>query len=427
MSTDSSDTAIKVRGIGKSYLISHIEAEDDTASLYSKAPWFKGLRRRGSQRLSSEIFWALRDIDFDVPRGQIFGIIGRNGAGKSTLLKILSRITEPTEGYAEIRGRVGSLLEVGTGFHPELTGRENIYLNGTLLGMRKKQIDRVFDAIVAFAEVERFIDTPVKRYSSGMYVRLAFAVAAHLEPDVLIIDEVLAVGDIEFQKKCLGKMKEVTGQGRTVLFVSHNLTSVNSLCDRCLLLEHGKTVKEGLTKDVTQLYFGVSGSHRTDGSILAFADGGEPGDEVAQLMAARMIDRTGSPTYAPSIYDDFGIQIDFRILRDSVPFVILVHIYSEGQCAFMSMPAELPSFDKGVYRAIVWLPSHLLNEGFYDLKISGMTMNPQVLHFGEEQAIYFYVSEDIHDPSRHGYVHKLAGVVRPQLQWNLAKVRSNDN
>src|SRR6201981_3867500 len=194
----------------------------------------------------TEEFWALKDVNFDVRQGEVLGIIGRNGAGKSTLLKILSRITEPTEGRVVLRGRVGSLLEVGTGFHPELTGRENIYLNGAILGMRKSEIDRKFDEIVAFAEVEKFIDTPVKRYSSGMYVRLAFAVAAHMETEILLVDEVLAVGDAEFQKKCLGKMGEVARCGRTILFVSHNMGSVASLCESALLLQDGRVVAAGL-------------------------------------------------------------------------------------------------------------------------------------------------------------------------------------
>ena len=381
-----------------------------------RTPW-QGKGQR--QRMSSETFWALRDVDFEVPRGKVFGVIGRNGAGKSTLLKILSRITEPTTGLAEIRGRVGSLLEVGTGFHPELSGRENIYLNGTLLGMRRRQIDRVFDAIVDFAEVHRFIDTPVKRYSSGMYVRLAFAVAAHLEPDVLVIDEVLAVGDIEFQKRCLGKMRDVTGQGRTVLFVSHNLTSVNSLCDRCLLLEQGKVLREGPTQEVTQIYFGMFGERRSNGSILSFSEGEEPGDEVVQLMGARLIDQAGSTISSPSLEDDFGIEMTFRVLSEDAPLIPLIHVFAEGQCVFMSMPSDAHSFNIGIHQAKMWLPRHLLNEGCYDLQVAVMTISPQVVHFAVDQAIFFYVSENVHDPARHGYVHKLAGFFRPRLQWEI--------
>jgi lipopolysaccharide transport system ATP-binding protein len=416
------DIAITARSLGKAYRIGHLQSlvsgGEDAAGKQRLGRW-RWPRLAPRQRLSSETFWALRDVDFDVPRGKVFGVIGRNGAGKSTLLKVLSRITEPTTGMAEIRGKVGSLLEVGTGFHPELSGRENIYLNGTLLGMRRRQIDRVFDAIVSFAEVERFIDTPVKRYSSGMYVRLAFAVAAHLEPDVLVIDEVLAVGDIEFQKRCLGKMRDVTGQGRTVLFVSHNLTSVNSLCDRCLLLEQGKVLREGPTEEVTQVYYGMIGERRADGSILSFSEGQEPGDEVAQLIGARLIDLDGCTIYSPGIDDEFGVEMTFRILRDGAPVIPLIHVFAEGQCAFMSMPSDVPTFDTGVHRAKMWLPKHLLNEGCYDLQVAGMTVNPQVVHFAVDQAIYFYVSENVHDPARHGYVHKLAGLVRPRLHWEI--------
>ncbi len=241
MSSDP-DIVIRARGLGKRYVIGHQAERESYLSLREVVSRnARTLARsaidlvRGRPNIAGdevEDFWALRDIDFAIRRGEVVGVIGRNGAGKSTLLKILSRITEPTEGRVEIRGRVASLLEVGTGFHPELTGRENIYLNGAILGMTHAEIRRKFDEIVAFAEVERFLDTPVKRYSSGMYVRLAFAVAAHLEPEILIVDEVLAVGDAEFQKKCLGKMGEVAGHGRTVLFVSHNMAAVQTLCPR---------------------------------------------------------------------------------------------------------------------------------------------------------------------------------------------------
>ena len=232
--------AIRAEGVGKLYKLEHSGTGTGTfRELFTEmasAP-LRRLRKLQGSDASLEDFWALQDVSFDVPVGEVVGIIGRNGAGKSTLLKILSRIVEPTRGQLTLRGRIASLLEVGTGFHPELTGRENIFLNGSILGMRKREIEQRFDEIVAFAEIDRFLDTPVKRYSSGMYVRLAFAVAAHLQPEVLIVDEVLAVGDAEFQKKCLGKMREVsTGEGRTVLFVSHNMGAVATLCDRAMLL-----------------------------------------------------------------------------------------------------------------------------------------------------------------------------------------------
>lgn len=253
----SSDVAIRVEGLGKRYRIGGPQAsyqtlrESVTDTLV--AP-FKRLARIGQPRSAEETIWALKDVNFDIKRGEVVGIIGRNGAGKSTLLKILSRITEPTEGSAEIHGRVGSLLEVGTGFHPELTGRENVYLNGAILGMKKAEIDRKFDEMVAFAEVEKFIDTPVKHYSSGMYVRMAFAVAAHLQPEILLVDEVLAVGDVEFQKKCIGRMEKISSEGRTVLVVSHSMSTVKSLCSRAVLLEQGRLKAIGSVESVTTEY-----------------------------------------------------------------------------------------------------------------------------------------------------------------------------
>jgi len=274
-----SDAIITVENLGKKYSIHHQKGERYTAlrdvitahamspvrALKEKFERRQGKTQNGSDSAlsnstfslstSKEDFWALKNVSFEVKQGEVVGIIGRNGAGKSTLLKILSRITEPTEGRVKLRGRVASLLEVGTGFHPELTGRENIYLNGAILGMHRVEIKKKFDEIVAFAETEKFLDTPVKRYSSGMYVRLAFAVAAHLEPEILVVDEVLAVGDLDFQKKCLGKMREVaTGLGRTVLFVSHNLAAVTQLCERSVLLENGRIVVDGLTSEVVQRY-----------------------------------------------------------------------------------------------------------------------------------------------------------------------------
>jgi ABC-type polysaccharide/polyol phosphate transport system ATPase subunit len=277
-----SDVVIRAEGLGKKYVIGHRAAEREryTALRDVIARSVKGYARAAADFLrgrplvvgdTTEEFWALKDVSFEVKRGEVVGIIGRNGAGKSTLLKILSRITEPTEGRVEIRGRVSSLLEVGTGFHPELTGRENIYLNGAILGMTRAEIRRKFDEIVAFAEVEKFLDTPVKRYSSGMYVRLAFAVAAHLEPEILIVDEVLAVGDAEFQKKCLGKMGEVAGGGRTVLFVSHNMGAVQALCHRAVLLANGKLLHDGDATSVVDSYTAVAGSATVHGRQINVA------------------------------------------------------------------------------------------------------------------------------------------------------------
>ena len=265
------DTIISVAELGKKYRLglTHHDTLRDRLAHLVKAPF-----RRRNPSTGPEEFWALRDVSFELKRGEVLGIIGRNGAGKSTLLKILSRITEPTTGRVTIKGRVASLLEVGTGFHPELTGRENIYLNGTILGMTRAEIRRKFDAIVAFAEVERFLDTPVKHYSSGMYVRLAFSVAAHLEPEILIVDEVLAVGDAQFQKKCLGKMQQVaSADGRTVLFVSHTMPAVQNLCSSCIWLRNGQVVQSGPSASVISAYLGEGNeSGATGGQVLQSSD-----------------------------------------------------------------------------------------------------------------------------------------------------------
>ena len=256
------DVSIRVENLGKLYRIGEREPYKtlrDSLARSSRRVLSKGRQRSGNSEEDAQYIWALKDVSFEVKRGQVVGIIGKNGAGKSTLLKILSRITDPTEGYAEIDGRVGSLLEVGTGFHPELTGRENVYLSGAILGMKKVDIDRKFGEIVSFAEVGRFIDTPLKYYSSGMQVRLGFAVAAHLEPEILLVDEVLAVGDTAFQKKCLGKIGDVTKEGRTVLFVSHNMAAVQNLCLRCIMLENGRIAAEGETTNVITTYLASSG------------------------------------------------------------------------------------------------------------------------------------------------------------------------
>jgi lipopolysaccharide transport system ATP-binding protein len=268
MSSD--DLAISVRGLGKSYVIAHGAARPTTLKeaigARLRRPFRGGKpKRNGYAATHRETFWALRDVDFDLPRGEVLGLIGRNGAGKSTLLKLLSQITGPTTGVIDLYGRVASLLEVGTGFHPELTGRENIYLNGAILGMRRWEIARQFDAIVDFAGIETFLDTPVKHYSSGMYVRLAFAVAAHLEPEILIIDEVLAVGDADFQQKCLGKMEQVAQEGgRTIILVSHTMASVEALCDRAICLEQGRVVRDGPAREVVSYYLGSLGGRGTD-------------------------------------------------------------------------------------------------------------------------------------------------------------------
>ena len=287
------------------------------------------IERLRGQRQAPKEFWALNDVSFDVLPGQVVGIVGRNGAGKSTLLKVLSRITEPTRGRIELRGRIASLLEVGTGFHPELTGRENVYLNGTILGMRKREIDRKFDEIVDFSEVAQFIDTPVKRYSSGMYVRLAFAVAAHLDPEILVVDEVLAVGDAEFQRKCLGKMNDVAQQGRTVLFVSHNMAAVRGLCTRAILLRQGNVALDGETDRVISAYLAAGQTASTDPASWHYHHRGE-------RVAIEKVDVivNGEPTANVQAGDHVTFRMRYRALRPSVvgdDYSVCVILYSQGQ------------------------------------------------------------------------------------------------
>ena len=320
---------ITARGVSKRYVLGAAAARTNSlreAITNAVSAPFRAFR--GASAPDRE-FWALDDVSFDIMPGEAVGIVGRNGAGKSTLLKVLSRITEPTKGRIELRGRIASLLEVGTGFHAELTGRENVYLNGTILGMRKREIDRKFDAIVDFAEVERFIDTPVKRYSSGMYVRLAFAVAAHLEPEILVIDEVLAVGDAEFQRKCLGKMGDVAQAGRTVLFVSHNMAAVRGLCTRAILLEKGRVAIDGDTDRVVSAYLSkhARGASRDQSEWNYRRRGERIAIESVQVLVR------GEPTAIVQSGDEVTFRVGYRALTPAAigdDFSICVILYSEG-------------------------------------------------------------------------------------------------
>jgi lipopolysaccharide transport system ATP-binding protein len=306
------DVAIIVEGLSKRYRLGTAASNRAGYKTFREAIAQTGnrlLRRSRWRTTPAEPFWALKDVSFEVKRGEVVGIIGRNGAGKSTLLKILSRITEPTEGGADIHGRVGSLLEVGTGFHPELSGRENVYLNGAILGMRRAEIAKKFDEIVAFAEIEKFIDTPVKHYSSGMYMRLAFAVAAHLDPEILVVDEVLAVGDAKFQQKCLGRMNDIATTGRTVLFVSHNLAALRSICRGGVLLDRGRCVETGRINDVVGSYLA---SQANGGLKVRFEE--TPGrDADASLTGVVLQDRQGRDVNAIQFGDDAVLAITYRL------------------------------------------------------------------------------------------------------------------
>jgi lipopolysaccharide transport system ATP-binding protein len=404
--------AIKAEGLSKLYRLEHgghgSKTFRDLLTDMATAPLRRFRQIRGSD-VSMEDFWAVQDVSFEIQPGEVIGIIGRNGAGKSTLLKILSRIVEPTRGQVTLRGRVASLLEVGTGFHPELTGRENIYLNGSILGMKKREIDAQFDEIVAFAEIERFLDTPVKRYSSGMYVRLAFAVAAHLQPEILIVDEVLAVGDADFQKKCLGKMREVSkGEGRTVIFVSHNMGAVTTLCSRALLLERGQLVAEGPSSEVVDRYLvpvsaGVTGAYD-------LRDTSARADNFSRIiMAARVLDAAGRLTLTAVPLQKIRIELDLApVTSMRTPMIDIGFNNARGERIFAVSsnlsPTALGSVS-GASTASVTFEMPPLYPGRYEFDIGLMPVSGryvdyvtpagqiEVLHDGYLQSPYPYFVE----------------------------------
>ncbi len=401
---------IEVSNLGKMYRLGEIGA----SSLREEASAFWDRLRGRHTEVSTREFWALKDVSFTVQPGEVVGIIGRNGAGKSTLLKILSRITEPTTGRAVLRGRVASLLEVGTGFHPDLSGRDNIYLNGAILGMSRAEIRSKFDEIVAFAEVEQFIDTPVKRYSSGMYVRLAFAVAAHLEPEILIIDEVLAVGDASFQKKCLGKMRNVSADGRTVLFVSHNMAAVRTLCPRALLLERGGIARLGDVNSVVTSYLQEG---RGSASEREWPNPAEaPGNQHVRLGAVRV----RPPANHSVISIDTGalIEIEFFNLVPGINLDCTVYLLNgDGLvlCETGLIISEKNDTQRTKYRVRGKLPPHLLNAGRFHLTVL----------FGKDQYYPLYRAEEIvsfvvHNTStgRASNMNDAPGVIRPLLPWS---------
>jgi lipopolysaccharide transport system ATP-binding protein len=425
-----SDIAISVKSLSKQYHISRKQEAYKTLRDTLADAFVSPLRRirrllRGQAAGAAEVdetFWALQDVSFEIKRGEVVGIIGRNGAGKSTLLKILSRITEPTQGYADIYGRVGSLLEVGTGFHLELTGRENIYLNGSILGMRKGEIIRKFDEIVAFAEVERFIDTPVKHYSSGMYLRLAFAVAAYLEPEILLVDEVLAVGDANFQKKCLNKMQDVGQHGRTVLFVSHNMPAITRLCERVILLDEGRVLHDGPSYQVIRTYLnsGLGTSAAREWSDPTKA----PGNDVVRLRAVRVRTEDGVITEAIDIRRPFGIDIEYQVLTSGYVLVPSCRFFNEeGIHLFTTLDSDpawrLRPRPEGHYVSTAWIPGNLLAEGTLFVGALVNTFNPPIVHVHEPEAVAFQVVDSLEgDAARGDYAGQMRGVMRPLLQWS---------
>jgi lipopolysaccharide transport system ATP-binding protein len=365
---------------------------------------------------SANNIWALKDVSFEVKSGEVLGLIGRNGAGKSTLLKVLSRITEPTTGAVDIYGRVGSLLEVGTGFHPELTGRENVFLNGAILGMRKSEIVRKFDEIVTFAEIEKFIDTPVKHYSSGMYVRLAFAVAAHLEPEILLVDEVLAVGDAAFQKKCLGKMGDVAKAGRTVLFVSHNMAAVKSLCQRAIWLDEGQILESGETATVVDNYL-----QRGAFSMLerAWPDPAmAPGNEKVKIRSARVRSLSGDAHEKLTVHSPFAIDFEFWNFQPDAVLNFTMHLYNvEGAYVFATASKAQPRA-RGLVAETVTIPANLLNDGVYTVSVQVVQDTSRTIYLHSE-VLAFEVLDAVREGAWFG---KWPGVVRPRLEWNSTQV-----
>jgi lipopolysaccharide transport system ATP-binding protein len=417
------DIAIRVENLSKRYRIGAKQGRSTYGSLReslieaANAPFRRLLASAsGTPRKELPTIWALKDISFEVQHGQVLGIIGRNGAGKSTLLKILSRITKPTAGRVTLRGRIGSLLEVGTGFHPELTGRENIFLNGAILGMKRTEIEQKFDEIVDFAEIEQFLDTPVKHYSSGMYMRLAFAVAAHLEPEILLVDEVLAVGDAAFQQKCLGKMDTVARQGRTVLFVSHNMAAVQRLCKSTLLLDKGKTLAQGDTISIVDQYLntGIGKSFYWERTT--------PSDQPAFLTKIFLADYTDRPLEYISTATDVSIHIECVLQKPNRNLQLGVNLLDQvGEIIFASAPQDdgvKPPDEIGKYQAVFYLPNEILMPKTYGIKVIlwepgiGVYDSISDLRFSTQEAASLFNST----PSAR------QGIVALRCQWRLEKI-----
>lgn len=422
---------IKVENLGKLYRIGMKEQIHDTLigamTSWIRSPFknFNKLRKLTSlnpEEESEDIIWALRDVSFEVKHGEVLGIIGHNGAGKSTLLKILSRITDPTTGSVTIEGRVASLLEVGTGFHQDLTGRENIYMNGTILGMTKKEIDRKFDEIVDFSVVEKFIDTPIKRYSSGMKVRLAFSVAAHLEPEILIIDEVLAVGDAAFQKKCLGKMQDVATQGRTVLFVSHNMAAVSTLCEESILLGSGRIIMMGKTRDVVAYYLDSSNKMYTP---IPFKRPTKNNGEI-RLLATEII-QDGTKTNVVNCRRPFSIDIAYEIIsivQNARLFLLFRN--EKGEAIFGTSNYDDPTTEAldrkvGSFISTITIPGNLLKTGTIYGTVGADVQADRII-FAEDDILEIHVVETGGDIVSDR--HQRVGVVAPLLQWRITPVKS---
>ncbi len=412
-----SQLAIRVNQLGKQYKIGALHQpryrtlRDSLTGIFTR-----------KEPANNGHIWALREISFEVKQGQVLGVIGRNGAGKSTLLKLLSRVTEPTEGEAEIHGRVGSLLEVGTGFHPELTGRENIYLNGAILGMKRAEIERKFDEIVAFAEIEKFIETPVKRYSSGMYLRLAFAVAAHLEPEILVVDEVLAVGDAEFQRKCIGKMSDVANEGRTVLFVSHNMSAVLRLTEESLVIEKGRLALRAATPQAVDFY--LSRGYAREGQRYWDEDEVPASSKPFRPLAVRLVNSQGKVVETVRSVDPISIEVEYQLEAQVSGLRVGIYLMStrgeyifttfdtDDPCVFERYPARQP----GKYISRCTIPANLLNEGRFVVGVNASSYRIR-RYFQDEQALTFTV--DAAGAPGMQWPEQRLGAVRPSLDWTI--------
>jgi lipopolysaccharide transport system ATP-binding protein len=417
------DYAIRAEGIGKQFKIgAEVDRSPTLRDAIVRAASWPARVLRGEAGGPTEKIWALRDVSFEVKQGEVLGVIGRNGAGKSTLLKILSRVTEPSEGYAEITGRVGSLLEVGTGFHPELTGRENIFLNGAVLGMKRAEIQGKFDEIVEFAGVAKFIDTPVKRYSSGMYLRLAFSVAAHLEPEILVVDEVLAVGDAEFQRKCLGKMGEVAEAGRTVLFVSHNMSAILRLTEKAIVLDKGRMVHAAPTREAVDYYM-ASGFSQSGERIWQPED--VPADAAPfRPIALRVRDPRGAVIDSVRAIEPLMVEIEYELTQPIQGLRLGVYLQTvHGEVVFTSFDTDTPEMfhqhgtrAAGRYVSRGVIPANFLNEGQYLLGFNASTFRVK-RYFQDEAALAFTV--DAMGAPGMQWTEVRLGPVRPALNWTI--------
>lgn len=407
---------IEIENISKKYDLRALQKKNTLRDLFTGV--FKSANGKGEKE---KVLWALRDINFDVADGETVALIGNNGAGKSTLLKILSRIIKPTSGTAVLHGRVGSLLEVGTGFHQELSGRENIFLNGAVLGMRREEIEKKFDEIVAFSEIEQFLETPVKFYSSGMYMRLAFAVAAHLEPEILIVDEVLAVGDLAFQRKCLNKMRDVSEHGRTVIFVSHNMQAVTRLCSRAVWIERGEVKQDAAAKEVVGNYL----NSQTETASEKFWNDADnaPGNEIALLRAVRVTNENGGTNSAFDIRRPVFVEMIYEVLQTEKILMPSLQIYNdENICVFTSNDLDEnwrgKPRPKGKYTSRAEIPANFLSEGNFFVSISATTYEPLNVHFNERDAVAFIVTDSLEGNSARGdFAGQMEGIVRPILDW----------